>query len=251
MLRVFLALVDRGSNWSGNNGSIRVDSSSCIADISNIAIIVVGAVVHCLGAAIGESHRVGASLDTKTVRSLTSLEVGGGVVISHGVVEVVGRDLSKGVSIGGNSSGVGNDWASSISGGSMNNRGSISRGSMGNHWASSVGRGSMDNRGGMGDHWASSIGGGSMNDRGSICRGSIGRGSMGYQRTGSITKRSSMCDYRRPDSSKANINRPEGSKSRLDLLKTLGVVKLGGGGMGGSEGLGLDKTPDLLAWPGH
>jgi len=240
MLRVFLALVDRGSNWSGNNGSIRVDSSSCIADISNIAIIVVGAVVHCLGAAIGESHRVGASLDTKTVRSLTSLEVGGGVVISHGVVEVVGRDLSKGVSIGGNSSGVGNDWASSISGGSMNNRGSISRGSMGNHWASSVGRGSMHNRGGMGNQWASSV-----------CRGSISGGSMGYQRTGSITKRSSMCDYRRPDSSKANINRPEGSKSRLDLLKTLGVVKLGGGGMGGSEGLGLDKTPDLLAWPGH
>jgi len=168
-----------------------------------------------LGAAIRESNRVRSGLATKAVRGLPSLEVGGRVVISHGIVEVVGGDLSKGVSISTNRSGVGDDRGGmdnrtgSIGGGSMNNRSSV-----GYNWCSM-------------DYWTGSIGGSSMNNWGSIGRGSVGKdwGSMGNNR-GSMGNNRGGMGNNRSCCIRSSSHRSQGSNSRLNLSKSLGVIKL-------------------------
>merc|ERR1719278_2576934 len=63
--------------------------------VSNVAVVVIGVVGHSLGAAIGKSNGVGSSNNTVTVIVLLLVEGSLGVVISDGVGELVGRDLSK------------------------------------------------------------------------------------------------------------------------------------------------------------
>merc|ERR1719347_434174 len=124
-------MVSRGSM---DHRGLRVGSSSVIGDVSDVAIDGVGVVVDVLDPAVGKSHGVGALGVTGAVTGLSSVEVGVGVVVSHGVVVGVGGDLVR-VNLGS----VG-DHRGVVGGGSVDNRGMVGGGSV-NH------RGSMDHRG--------------------------------------------------------------------------------------------------------
>jgi len=64
-----------GIGWSSlNNGSIWVDSSSFIGNISNITIISISMVVHMLGTAIRKSNGVRSRDSSCTIRSFISIE---------------------------------------------------------------------------------------------------------------------------------------------------------------------------------
>ena len=102
-----------GCNSMGD--SLRVGSSTVIGDLSNVAVVRVGVVVHVLDAAVRESNRVRSLSVAGTIIGLGGVEVGSRVVVSNGVVVGVGRDL-----IGENLSGAGG-----ISGGCMGNHGGI------------------------------------------------------------------------------------------------------------------------------
>merc|ERR1719412_3411690 len=107
-----------------------VDSGSLVGHLSNIAVISVGSVGDLLDPAVGESHSVGTLDIAGTVGGLLSIEVGLGVVISHGVGEGVGGDLI-GVLLGlvGRGGLVSNrGWG--ISGGSLHNHGGNHGGSV-------------------------------------------------------------------------------------------------------------------------
>merc|ERR1719376_1721929 len=91
-------------------------------------------------------------------------------------------------------------------------------------WGNLDNRGSMDNRG--------SISRGSMDNRGSM----VSRHSMNSMSNWSGHGMDSMSSNR-DNSSMSNSNRPISTNSRLDLSKTLRVVYLRDGGMGGSESL--------------
>merc|ERR1711887_169838 len=194
---------NRGSigRSSLNNRGIRIDSSSFISNISNISIISISMVVHMLGTAIRKSNRVRSRDSSCTISSLFSIESSVGVVVSNSIsIGVRGRLirvswLSSMIS-----------WGNLDNRGSMDNRGSISRGSMDN-------RGSMVSRGSM-NNW-------SMN-------------SMNSMSNRSVHSMNSMSSNR-DNSSMSNSNRPVSTNSRLDLSKTLRVVYLRDGGMGGSE----------------
>merc|ERR1719250_373812 len=142
-----------------SHGGIRVDSSSLIGNISNIAFIAISLVVDMLGTTIRESNRVGSSSIASTITSLSSVESSLGVVISNSVGVGVRRGLIR----------VG--WLSMVCRGSMDNGGvvvngcMVSRGSMVDN-RGMVSRGSVDNRGSM-------VSWGSMDDRGVISRGSM------------------------------------------------------------------------------
>merc|ERR1719336_315386 len=135
---------DRGSVVSTGRGS-GVLGLSGVSHVSNITVIVVGVVGHSLGSAIGKSNGVGSSNNTVAVIVLLLVEGSLGVVVSHGVGELVGRDLSKVISdVSGLHGGV-------VSGGVMDNgSGGIGGGGV-NHGGSVVGGGmdSMDHRGGV------------------------------------------------------------------------------------------------------
>jgi len=123
-----------------------------------------------LDTAIGKSNRVGSLSVTGTITSLSSIEVGVGVVISNSI----------GVGVRGGLIGIGNgslhNWGM-VSRGSMNNRGSMDNRGM-------VGRGSMDNGGSM-DNW-SMVSRGSMNNGSSMDnRGMVG-GTMSKDSLGSV-----------------------------------------------------------------
>ena len=94
---------------SSHHGGLGVGRDSLIAHVSHIAIHVISGVGDSLGPAVRESHLVGATLGTQAVRALGGSEGGARVVVTHGVVEVVGGDLGKGVtcSVG---SGVSNSY---------------------------------------------------------------------------------------------------------------------------------------------
>ena len=124
------------SNWVG--------SSSFIGNISNISFIPISLVVNMLGTTIRKSNRVRSSSITSTITSLSSIEVGVGVVISNSISVGVRRRLIR------------ISRLSMVGGGGMDNRGVVGRGSMDNRGV--VGRGSMDNR--------SMVGRGSMVDWG-------------------------------------------------------------------------------------
>ena len=67
-----------------------VHGSSLVSHLSNIAVIAVGGVGHVLDPAVGKSNRVRSGHVAGTIGLLLALEVGLGVVISHGVGEGVG-----------------------------------------------------------------------------------------------------------------------------------------------------------------
>jgi len=91
-------VVSWGWSWSVSWGGLvswllRVDSGSLVGHIGNIAVIAVGGVGHVLDPAVGKSNRVRSGHVAGTIGLLLALEVGLGVVISHGVGEGVGGDL--------------------------------------------------------------------------------------------------------------------------------------------------------------
>ena len=89
--------------------SLRVLGLAIIGHIGHIAVIGGGVVVDVLDPAVRKGNRVGALGITGTVRALSSLEVGLGVVVSHGV----------GVGVGGHNVGLG------VVGGAMSHHGGM------------------------------------------------------------------------------------------------------------------------------
>merc|ERR1711970_1456386 len=205
---------NRGSigRSSLNNWSIRIDSGSFISNISNISIISISMVVHMLGTAIRKSNRVRSRDSSCTISSLFSIESSIGVVVSNSISIGVRRRLIRVSWLRSMIS-----WGNLDNRGSMNNRGSISRGSMDN-------RGSMVSRGSM-DNW-------SMN---SMSHRSVH--SMNSMRNRSVHSMDSMGNWSVHSMNSMSSNRPVSTNSRLDLSKTLRVVYLRDGGMGGSESL--------------
>merc|ERR1719397_23269 len=130
-------------NSVGNGDSLGVGSLAVVGDGGNVSLDVVGSVGDVLGAAVRESNGVRSSPGGSAVVSLSSLEVGAGVVVGNGVLVLVGGDL-VGVHLG---NGVGNSVGNHrgvVSGGSVDNRGSVDNGV-----GDSVGNGSsVDDRAG-------------------------------------------------------------------------------------------------------
>merc|ERR1711881_619520 len=85
-----------------------------------------------------------------------------------------------------------------------------------------------------------------MGDGGGKHRGGMGD-SMGGNGVGS---RVSHVGSHGNNSGMSNGDGPVGSDGRLDLREALGVVSLSDRGMGGAEGLGLDKGPLLAVGSG-
>jgi len=247
---------DRGSVHSvGNRDSIRVLGLTSIRHLGDIAINVVGVVGDSLDTAVGKVDRVRSLNNTGAVVGLGLAESSLGVVIGNSVVVGVGGDLSKvtsGVASRGSMDGVGHSNGSGVDG--MSHRGVDG---VGNHRGvdgmsqggsmDGVGqRGSMD---GVGQR-------GSMNGVGQ--RGSmngVGQRGVGYSVGNSVVGKRGSVDGmgNRVSHSVGNGNHssmshrhgPVGSDGGLDLGETLGVVGLGDGGVGGSEGLGLHEGPLL------
>ena len=127
--------------WSRGGGiglGLGVDSSSLVCDIGDISIIAVGRVLDMLDTSIGKSNRVGAGNVGGTIGLLGGVEVGLGVVISHGVGELVGRHLSKVISNisglhGGVVSGGVVDNGGVDKGGGVDNGGVVNDGGVVNH----------------------------------------------------------------------------------------------------------------------
>merc|ERR1719347_1072479 len=190
--------------WSSlNNGSIWVDSSSFISNISNITIISISMVVHMLGTAIRKSNGVRSRDSSCTIGSLFSIKSSLRVVISNSVSVGVGRRL------------IGVSWLSS-----MVSRGNLDNWSSMDNWGM-ISRGSVDNRGSM-DNW-------SMN-----CMSNWSVHSMDSMSNWCMHSMDSMSSNWN-NSSVSNSNRLVSSNGRLNLSKTLGVVYLRDGGMSSSE----------------
>jgi len=163
----FLTSIGRDRGSLVRCRGIWVDSSSVIGHISDIASIAVSLVGNMLGTAIRKSNGVRSLSVSGTITSLSSVEVGVGVVISNSVGVSVGGWLIR-VSRG------------MVSGGSMDYRGMVSRGSMDN-W------GSVDNRGmisrGSVDNWGSMVDRSSVDNRGSMVSRSMSKDSLGSMKT--------------------------------------------------------------------
>ena len=83
-------------SWSiGRSNSLWVLGSSLISDISNISVISIGGVGHCLDSAIGKSNGVRSLSISGTIGGFLGVEVGLGVVISNGVGVCVGGNLIR------------------------------------------------------------------------------------------------------------------------------------------------------------
>ena len=103
--------------WLG----FRVDRGALVGDLSDIAVDVVGGVLHMLDPAIWKSHRVGTRDNTVGISGLSSVEVGLGVVVGNTVSVGVGlRGLLDDSDSGGM---VGRGGMND--GGSVDNRGSM------------------------------------------------------------------------------------------------------------------------------
>ena len=72
--------------WLG----FRVDRGALVGDLSDIAVDVVGGVLHMLDPAIWKSHRVGTRDNTVGISGLSGVEVGLGVVVGNTVGVGVG-----------------------------------------------------------------------------------------------------------------------------------------------------------------
>merc|ERR550532_2651977 len=129
-----------------------VDGSALVGDLSDVAVDVVSSVLHGLDPAIGKGDLVRSRDDTVGIASLSSVEVGLGVVIGNTVgVGVRLRGLlnvdNRG-SVVGRGSNLHNRGRGVVGRSSNDNRGRgvVSRGGVDNR-GSVVGRGSNDNRG--------------------------------------------------------------------------------------------------------
>ena len=123
-----------GGSWSWDvRLGLGVDSGSLVGDISDISVISVGDVLDVLDSAIGKSHGVSTLDVAGTIGGLLGVEVGLGVVISHGVGEGVGGDLVR-VSLGLVGGGGG------VSGSGLHDHGGDDGGSMDGvgNWVNSV-----------------------------------------------------------------------------------------------------------------
>jgi len=130
------------------DGLLGIDSGALIGDVSDEAVITVGGVFHMLDPAVRKGDRVRSGNVGGAVRGLLGLEVGLGVVISHGVGEGVGALLSKvisnvsgldgGVVSGGGVDGVSDD-GSGVDG--------MSDGGVDKRGVDGVGDGGVDKRG--------------------------------------------------------------------------------------------------------
>jgi len=216
-------------------GLLGVDSGALVGDVSDVAVVSIGGVLHVLDSAIGKSDGV-RSLDIAgTIGDLLTVEVGLGVVVSDGVGEGVGGNLI-GVLLGlvGRSWLVGGSWG--ISGGSVD--GVSDNGGMVNHWGVDgvvgngvngvVGNGVGDGVDGVVSHWMDGMVDWSVVD-------SVGYGSDGVEGHDGVL---------------AYWDWPVGSNGGLDLSQTLGVVSLGHGGVCGSESLALTESSDLTVGGG-
>jgi len=217
-------LVGRGGLVSrGRGGHVRlslgVDSGSFVGHLGNIAVIAVGGVGHLLDSAVGESHGVGALDIAGTIGGLLGVEVGLGVVVSHGVGEGVRGNLIR-VLLGLVSGGGGG----SVGGGGLHNHG-------GDHRGGGVSWGGVD-----------SVGNGMNSVVGNGVDGVVSDGVNGVVGDGGDR-------VERDDSGLASWHDLVGSNGGLDLRQTLGVVHLADGGVSGSECLGLDQT-SLLSMGG-
>jgi len=198
-------------SW-GRGGRVRlglgVDSSSLVSHLSNIAVIAVGGVGHLLDPAVGKSHSVGALDIAGTVGGLLSVEVGLGVVISHGVGEGVGRDLIR-VFFGL----VGGGWLVSSWGWLVSHRGrGISWGSVDKGCVVSDG---MGNNGNMVSDWVNRMVGNWV-DKGGMMSDSVVDSVVGDRGN----------RVERDHSGLASWDNPVGSNGGLDLRQTLGVIHL-------------------------
>ena len=165
-----------------------VDRGALVGDLSDIAVDVVGSVLHVLDPAVREGDRVRAGHNTVGIAGLSSVEVGLGVVVGNSVGVGVGLwELLL----------VDNSNRGGVSRGSVHNRGrgGVSRGSMHNRGRGMIGRGSVDNRGGMVDSMGDKRG--SMDSMVGNCvmgnnRGSVVHSVMSHR--SSVDKRGSMMD---------------------------------------------------------
>ena len=112
--------------WLG----FRVDRGALVGDLSDIAVDVVGGVLHMLDPAIWKSHRVGSRDNTVGITGLSGVEVGLGVVVGNTVGVGVGlrgllddSDSGGMVGRGGMDDGGGVDNRGSMDG--VHNRGSV------------------------------------------------------------------------------------------------------------------------------
>ena len=113
------------SGLGGDIGlGLGVDRGALVGDLSDIAVDVVGGVLHVLDPAIWKSHRVGTRDNTVGISGLSSVEVGLGVVVGNTVGVGVGlRGLLDDSDSGGMVGRGGVD-----DGGSVDNRGSMDGG---------------------------------------------------------------------------------------------------------------------------
>merc|ERR1719430_2238225 len=129
-------------NWGSVSRGIGIYSSSVIGDLSDVSIVGIRVVVNMLGAAVREVDTVRTLGIASSVTGLGSIEVGGGVVVSDGVVVCVGGDLIRvnlsSVSYNRGVVGRGSvDYRSSVNyGSSVNYRSSVNHGSMSNSMSS-------------------------------------------------------------------------------------------------------------------
>ena len=229
---------DGGSVHSvGNRDSIRVLGLTSIRHLGDIAINVVGVVGDSLDTAVGKVDRVGSLNNTGAIVALSLAEGSLGVVVGNAIVVGVRGYLSQiANSVDSDRGGVGN---SVDNGGGVDNRGSVdSVGSMDNGGGvDGMGDGVGKHRGGMVD----SVVGNGVGSMGNYWSG-VGNSVVGnwVSHVGSHGNNSGM----------SNGDGPVGSDGRLDLREALGVVSLSDRGMGGAEGLGLDKGPLLAVGSG-
>merc|ERR1712123_521662 len=120
-----------GNNVPDNRNSLGVGSRALIADLSDIAIIVVGVVGDSLDTAVREVDRVRSLNNTVAIIGLSLVEGSSRVVISNSIVVGVGGDLSK---VRGSISSNSLHDGGMVGGGSVDNRGSIGGCSIG--WCS-------------------------------------------------------------------------------------------------------------------
>merc|ERR1719347_590046 len=156
-------------NSVGNGDGLGVGSLAVVGDGGDVSLDVVGSVGDVLGAAVREGDGVRSSPGSGAVVSLLSLEVGAGVVVSNGVLELVGGDLVR-VHLG---NGVGN--RSMVGRGGVNDRGSMdNRGSVDDRAGNSVGNAMANNS--VGNAMANNSMGKSSSQK---LRGGRGRGHQG------------------------------------------------------------------------
>ena len=195
------------SGLGGDIGlGLGVDRGALVGDLGDVAVDVVGGVLHVLDPAVWKSHRVRSRDNTVGIAGLSGVEVGLGVVIGdtvsvgvrlRGLLDVddrgsvVGRGNlhDRGRGVVGRGSNLHNRGRGMVGRGSVDNRGRgvVSRGGVDNR-GRGIGWGGVDNRGGVVD--------GVGHDRGGM-DSVVGNCVMGHRvsnNRGSVDKRGGVVD---------------------------------------------------------